>query len=396
MTRRQVLIVGVIVGGLVCMAVRETGAAEWSAEPSMAVKGEYNSNLTLSSIPGEVWGHWMSPSVRFAGSTERLEVSGKAAADFVTYYGDQNRSLTNLYFPLTVRYTSERDVFGLDGGFTRDNTLMSELRQTGAVLSFTQRNMLSVSPSWTRTVTENLSLQVGYQFANATYENGSRLGLFDYDLHGGNLGASYKPTERDTVQLTGSYSKVDIPDNGLKIGNTGAALSFTHAFSESTSGTVFGGPKFLDQTLTVGSTSLADKQIIWAFGGSIGTKWEDAQASLDASRDVNVSGLGVLLRTDRLGAAASKDVTENVTVSLAGAVYLVQAVPVQGTGGIQIAETRVITVSPAVTWKLAQWWTLEAAYTYADRQIDANDDRSHGHSMFLRLTYIVPKLSFSR
>lgn len=397
MTRRQVFLAGVImVGSLFGITGRATEAAEWSAEPSVAVKGEYNSNLTLSSVPGEVWGHWVSPSVRFAGSTERFEMSGKAAGDFVTYYGDQNRSLTNLYFPLTARYTGERDVVGLDGGFTRDNTLMSELRQTGAILSFTQRNALSVSPSWTRTITDKFSLLFGYQYVHTTYENGRQLGLFDYEVHGGNLGASYKLTERDEVQLTGSYSKVNIPDNGLTIGNAGGSLSLRHAFSESTTGTVFGGPKFLDQTLAMGGTALSDTQTIWAFGGALQTTWERAQASLDASRDVNVSGLGVLLKTDRFSASIRHEVTDTVALSLAGAVYLVQAVPVEGRSGIQTAETRVITASPAVTWKLSPWWTLEAAYTYADRQVDVAADRSHAHSTFLKLTYIIPKLSFSR
>ena len=395
MTRRQVLIAGVILGCLSYMTDRGAGAAEWSAEPSIAVKGEYNSNLTLSHILGEVWGGWISPAVRFAGSTERLEVSGKAAADFITYTGDQSRSLTNLYFPLTARYTMERDALALDGGFTRDNTLMTELRQTGAVLSFTQRNYLSVSPSWTHTVTENLSLQAGYQFVNTTYENGIPLGLFDYDVNGGNLGASYKVTERDNVQLTGSYTKVNIFDKELKIGTAAASLSITHALSEATTVTAFGGPKFLDQTQTIGSTSLNDNQLIWTYGGSIRTKWEDALASLDGSQDVNVSGLGVLLKTDRLGVSISKDLTENLTISFAGAGYLVQSVPAQGSTA-QIAETRLITASPAITWKLSQWWTLDAAYTYADRRVDTTNDMTHGNSAFLRLTYIIPKLSFSR
>lgn len=397
MTRRQVLIAGVIVGCLSYMTARGAGAAEWSAEPSIAAKGEYNSNLTLSSVPGEVWGHWVSPSLRFAGSTEQLEVSGKAAADFVTYYGDQDRSLTNLFFPVTARYSMERDVFAFDGSFTRDNTLMTELLRTGVVLSFTQRNMWSLSPSWTRAITDKTSLQMGYQYANATYENGARLGLFDYDLNGGNLGLSHKLTERDDVQLTGSYTKVDIPDSGLKIGIAGAALAITHALSEATSINVSGGPRFLDQTLTSASTSLSDRQTIWVFGGAIRTKWMDGEASLEANRDLNVSGLGVLLRTDRLAASISKQLTETVTVSLAGQVFFVETVPAQDVG-IQIARTRVVLATPAVTWKLNDWWSLEASYTYADRRTDVTDviDASRGHSTFLKLTYFMPKLSMSR
>jgi len=395
MTRRQVLIAGVIVGCMSCMTTRGAGAAEWSAEPTIAVKGLYNSNLALTSAPESVWGDWVSPSLRFAGSTERLEVSGKAAADFVTYYGDQNRSLTNMFFPVMARYSTEQDVFTFDGSFTRDNTLMTELQQTGLVLSFTQRNLLSISPSWTRTVTDKLSFQPGYQFTKATYENGKPLGLFDYDVNGGSLGVSYKVTERDDVQLTGSYTQLNVQDAGLKSDNVGASLSISHALSEATTITAFGGPKFLDQTKTIGSTSLSANQLVWVFGGSIRTKWEDARASLDGGQEVNVSGIGVLLKTARVVATVSKDLTETVTVSLDGQVFQVQTLPVQGSG-VPVSETQMLIATPAVSWKLSQWWTLEASYTYVDRKIVATNDFTHGNSTFLKLTYTIPKLSISR
>lgn len=382
-------------GSLMSMTDREAQAAEWSAEPSLAVKGEYNSNLTLSRIPGEVWGHWVSPSVRFAGSTERLEVSGKASGDFVTYHGDQNRSLTNGFFPVTARYSIERNLFSLDGSFTRDNTLRTELQQTGVVLGFTQRNLWSISPSWTRKVTDQLSLQLGYQFVNATYENGRSLGLFDYDVNGGSLGMTYKLTERDEMQLTGSYTRLNVADAGLKSNNAGGSLSFTHSLSEVTTVTAFGGPRFLDQTQTIGSVSLSSNQVVWTFGGSLRTKWEDASASLDGGQDVNVSGLGLLLKTTRIGATVSKDLTETLTASFTGQTLEVQALPVQG-GGTQTVETRLIFATPAVTWKLDQWWALEASYTYVDRRVDVTNEFFHGNSAFLKLTYIMPKLSISR
>lgn len=381
-------------GSLLSMTGREAPAAEWSAEPSLAVKGEYNSNLTLSRIPGEVWGYWVSPSVRFAGSTERLEVSGRAAGDFITYYGDQNRSLTNGFFPIVARYSAERDTFTLDGSFIRDNTLRTELQQTGVVLGFTQRNLLSMSPSWTRMITEKFSFQLGYQYTSATYENGRSLGLFDYGVNGGSLGLSYKVTERDDVQLTGSYTKLDVTDAGLKSGNGGFSLSVTHSLSETTTVKAFGGPRFLDQTQTIGSTSLSSNQVVWTFGGSIRTKWEDAWISLDGGQEVNVSGLGVLLKTSRLGATVSKDLTETLTVSCAGQVFQIQALPVHG--GAQIAETQLISATPAVTWKLNQWWALEASYAYVDRRVDVTNEAFHGNSALLKLIYNMPKLSISR
>ena len=74
---------------LACWGV--TGlAAEWSLVPSMSTKGVYNDNLLLTPLPTDsTYGYWISPAVEFAGKTERLEVSSKAALDFVDYYGGE-------------------------------------------------------------------------------------------------------------------------------------------------------------------------------------------------------------------------------------------------------------------------------------------------------------------
>ena len=52
----------------------ETDAAEWSAAPSLSVKGLYNSNLLLFNGHNQVWGDWVTPDLKFKGSTEALEV----------------------------------------------------------------------------------------------------------------------------------------------------------------------------------------------------------------------------------------------------------------------------------------------------------------------------------
>ena len=132
-------------------------AAEWSAEPSIGVKGVYNSNLLLVVGPQKsVYGFWVSPAVKFSGSVENLEVSGRAAADFVQYYGGGNQTFTNLFFPLSVKYKIDREFLNLEGGYTRDNTLMGELLQTGVGLRFKQPKQLNLSPSRNHLRTEKI------------------------------------------------------------------------------------------------------------------------------------------------------------------------------------------------------------------------------------------------
>ena len=103
-------------------------AAEWSLSPSLGVKGVYDSNLLLTPLPhDETYGYWVTPTMELSSNTERLEADSRIAADFVGYFGGEDRSFTNVFVPLSIRYRTEKDLIGFSGGFARDNTLLGEL-----------------------------------------------------------------------------------------------------------------------------------------------------------------------------------------------------------------------------------------------------------------------------
>lgn len=201
-------------------------AAEWSLLPSIGVKGVYNDNLLLTAQPHHsTYGYWVSPAAEFAGKTERLEVSGRVAVDYVSYYEGEGTQFTNVFLPVRVNYRTEKDLLGFTGGFIRDNTLMGELLDTGLVLRFTQRNQWTATPSWTRSITETLSVQSSFQLADTTYEDGVSLGLFDYQLFKGSGGLLYQMSEQDQIKLFGSYGSFY---------TTNGPLSFRASFPERT------------------------------------------------------------------------------------------------------------------------------------------------------------------
>lgn len=141
--------------------LRSSLAAEWSLQPSLGTKAYYNSNLLLTPLPHDAtYGYWVSPGAELAGKTERLEVNGRAAMDFVSYHGER----TNIFLPLTARYKNEKDVFDFTGGYTRDNTFMGEFQTTGVVLRFTQRNLWTANPSWTEMRPKSSPFWVGFSF----------------------------------------------------------------------------------------------------------------------------------------------------------------------------------------------------------------------------------------
>src|SRR5262245_24985467 len=209
----------------------EADAAEWSAAPSMSVKGVYNSNLLLANGDNEVWGYFVSPGLKFKGATESFQIEGSTNGDFVQYYGKQDRGFTNLFFPVHASYRLARLTFGFDGGYTRDNTLRSELLQTGLVLAFTQRNLWTAAPSLTIGLTDRLNWQFGYQFTDASYENGLSLGLVNYQVNSGSSKLSYNLRELTQVQLTGELVNFQAPDIDQTWTYEGVGAGISHNFS---------------------------------------------------------------------------------------------------------------------------------------------------------------------
>lgn len=374
----------------------EVEAAEWSAAPTLSVKGMYNSNLLLSQGNNEAFGHWVTPAVKFKGATDTLDVEGETRADFVHYYGDQDRAYTNLYFPIRSSYRLGRHTLGLDGGFTRDNTLQGELQRTGLVLQFTQRNMWTAVPSWKVGITERLSWQSRYQFIDTSYQDGRRLGLIDYQVHGGTSGVTYNVSLRDQVQMTGEYTFVKIPSVGLKTTYYGVQGGWTHDFGHQVIGTVSGGGRLVnsDQSLP-GGGALASHEIVWVYSASLSKQFERDTVRVEGGREINPSGFGRLLQTDRVGGTFVHTLTETLSASLSGNLYFVS-----GIGSTpfsrSIVQTRFFSVNPSVSWKFAQWWTLDVSYAYAQRSIDQLDQRNDSHSTFVMLTYGGPKWSVSR
>ncbi len=388
----------IILVGLFCgVQLSAVWAAEWSLFPSIGVKGLYNSNLILTTLPhSETYGYWVSPVAEFSGKTERLEVSGRVAADFVSYYGGVETQFTNIFLPLTLRYKTETDLLGFTGGFIRDNTLMSELLTTGVVLRFTQRNQWTANPSWTRSLTEKLSVQSSVQLSDTTYENGLRLGLIDYQLFGGSGGLLYQMTEQDQIQLAGSYVNFHTTNAPLpfRASFPGANLSLIHAFTETLTGTAHGGPSFVSSTNQTAGDSSKAQSTVWLFGANLTKKFESTSIQVNIERNIVPSGFGLLIQTDRAGLTVSHDLTETLTASFNGSGYLVSGITKRATGGT-FTENRYYSASPTIAWKFLEWWKLELSYTYGRREVAGFSDAAMSNATMFMLTYYPPKLAFS-
>ena len=363
----------------------------------MSTKAYYNDNLLLTPLPHDsTYGYWISPTVEFSGKTERLEVSGRAALDFVDYYGGEPNRFTNVFLPLTLKYRTERDQWGFTGGFTRDNTLMGELLTTGVVLRFTQRNLWNLDPSWTRVINEKLSFQSSFQFNDATYQDGLRLGLVDYQVFGGSAGLLYHASERSDLQLTGTYTNIHTSNApfSLRASYPGIVLNVTHAFTEQLRANAYGGPRFISSATGLQGGSERTRDTIWIYGASLTQQFEKASIQFRLTREIFPSGFGLLLQTNRVGALTSYNASESVSVSLDAAAFIVSGATTQGTG-IKISDQRFFYLTPKLAWHFAEWWKVEASYSYYWRDVATFQDPAMSNMLMFILTYYPPKLAVS-
>src|SRR5207249_1700540 len=97
------------------LAALPSRGAEWSFEPSVGLRTEYNTNVELTPNPHPAaWGMMLTPDVKFSGATEALTVTGGLALSFTRYLHQPQFNIDSYDLSLHSSYKAERDVLKLD------------------------------------------------------------------------------------------------------------------------------------------------------------------------------------------------------------------------------------------------------------------------------------------
>jgi hypothetical protein len=239
------------------------------------------------------------------------------------------------------------------------------------------------------------------QFSHTTYD-GSQTRLVDYRSVGGSGGILYQLTERDQVRFTGSYTDFQTGNSFLQASFPGVSMGLTHTFSESSSGTVYGGPKFLSSTVEPGNgVSITSQETVWVAGGSLSKQFERATIQGSIARDLSPSGFGLIIATNRAEVTSSYQLSETVTGSLNIVASLTSGKSEAATG-IVFRDRRYVSVRPGISWKFSEWWEAEISYMYrwqdfelSPTQNQATPHTAQSHATTFMITYYYPRQSFS-
>lgn len=280
--------------GLGPPSVSAVHAAETKLTPSLAGKAEYNDNLFVTAanqVDDTIT--TLSPGIIFLRRNDRGRIEAIAGLDLVRYADHNELDSTDKEVNGSGSYSlSERLLLGVDGGWSRNSRLDSDLETTGLVYSAARRTRhnYNLSCRWQASETEMLQLAAGQRsdrYSDPEYSNldGTTARLTwtgDFSRHipqfvGQALldyGRYEYPTaevETYTVGLGGQMKISDLWSINGWMGPSSTETTYLSGAGTSTTKKGISGSLGLDRQLENGTIGLAVSQSVSSDSGRDGT-----------------------------------------------------------------------------------------------------------------------------
>ena len=133
--------------GLTAVALAE----DWNIGSEASYRVEYDDNRTLKTTDQDsVVGHILDLKTDLSAEYDTAEIEIKPRISFERYTGtaseDGQLDSDNGYLDMMASYFTEASRWGLNANYTRDNTLTSELEESGFVQTSKRREKWNIDP----------------------------------------------------------------------------------------------------------------------------------------------------------------------------------------------------------------------------------------------------------
>jgi hypothetical protein len=388
-------------------------AVEYAFDGNLALGQQYNSNIVLARNPQAVWGTSLDLDAGLSAREPNWQVGGRTRLANSFYAPNSSIDMQNRYVDATALYLTERSRYQLAGNFTDDYLLSSQSDPAlGVVLGQLHRNLKSVGPSWTYSLTERARATLGYDYARAEYSGSATQAYPDSDTHAASSQFAYQFTERLTLNGALSYTAFQASQPsagyrnaidyvnfslGLKCAydpaldlNFSAGGQYTHSQAEYSSFRLIYVPVSLNPPLfrvaAVPTTLRSPAQETTAplFTLGLSKRFEDASLDLAYSRQISPSINGALLETDRVQLAGRQEFRPGLNGALSLS-YIHQSYPNLGGGRLEYSYYQ---AEASLSYGWSERWSATASYRYYLRRVDSGGDRNQdSNAAFLSLRY---------
>jgi hypothetical protein len=396
--------------GALLLSAGACRADEWALDRTIGAKLSYNDNLNMQVVnPTSATWYSVSPSLKFSSRTEAHDIRLSMGADINRYLENEDNNATDHNVDLTTKWLGELDQWTLGAASLRNSTLQSETATTGIVTARRQRTQNSLVGAWTRSLGPSTQATLSASSAQVRYEKGPN--LIDYDDSSATISAGEAVSDRAVLTASYSYRDFQTVNTPLETQTTASSYSLggIWQYSERLSfGLNFGRAK----THTDGEVELHYCQgFIFAgycfgtvetiripthsdstgttYSGSANYAFERSSLSASASRGLNASGTGALLRSDMAAINYGYQYNETLSMGLGGSMT-------QSRDPYSGGKTRFSAVNASLNWRLDQDLVLNLGYTHATQRGADQGESAKVNLLVVGLTWDLPPLSRSK
>ncbi|MCU0934882.1 MAG: autotransporter outer membrane beta-barrel domain-containing protein [Gammaproteobacteria bacterium] len=409
-----------LIGCLACLAATSAHADEWWAAPRVSLVGLYDSNprLVTSGHDG-AFGARLNLAADLGWATETTSVTFTPRLRSDRYTNEQDLlNSDDQYFDLTASTETERAKVGVDGKLSYTTVVSNEdvVEDIGPaqqrIREQVSRDSRTLRPHGSYRLTERDTLQAD---ANLTDVNYGGQGYVDYTFYVSNLSWAHALSPRDTVSLLGYASRFerDLPRQFLGVAavndpkgttdNVGLQVGYQRALTETLTGNVAAGAvrsEFKPDPLRFaggGRLDLFEDATNYGTLINVGLsqRLEQTEWEVSASRSLQPTGDGVLVRRDELKVDVSQDFGPLTTGRLAVLAFHDQRDQEQARAGNR-ADRRYARVETGLSYRLARHWTLSGEYRYRYQKYQEAEDSAESNGLWVTLSYAGDRWSVSR
>lgn len=382
--------VGLAAAALIGVAVPGVAfGADWHLNSGITEEFTYDNNYRLDpSNEQSLWGFNTRPRVGIEAHAPRTDLYLNGGLDYGYFPDRTSENSFDQNADVTLNHRATRDSFGASANISHATTRTTEALDTGLNFSNASRVGVGGNLSWNHTLTERASAGLNGGASYVTYDTNA---LEDYrNIYGGPV-FSYVLTEKDSMQLSGTYTRYDRL-SGLSLSSDlfSGTGTWTHVFTPQFSGSLTAGANYVrtDEDVQSGGSvvSTTSDNVGYDAGATITYTEERATLSGSYVHSVVPSGTGRLEARHTVSVNATYRAAPLVTVGFDTS-FMQQDSADTGTG-----NRNFVSAEPSLSWNFLPDWSARVAYRFRTQALSGSD-RAYSNGGMASVSWHLPSWS---
>ena len=389
-----------------CLLITQTTlsySVEMLLDADVAARVEHNDNIFLVSDPEDsVTGIIITPSLSGIIRERNWETRLHASLG-IQKYSDHDLDSNDQFFDLSGRYQAQRNIFSLNISHNLTSSLSTVSDDFGLSRTRIKRKTQSISPTYTRLITERLSSSFSYIYSDVDFIDAEGTNFTPYITQTGVVSLQYALTEKDDLsfilQAVDYESKNKLVTYQLFTTNIGIDHSFSRTLSsnfqigvsrQSTTSlrTVtedfFGGIIILTREIDAKNRGLV-------FNIGLTQILETGSINANISRNDTTNSFGGLNVTNAIALNYTKRLSELWQYDINGRYSDITSI----SSGSSSTDRDIFSFEAIARYSISAHWEFSASYRYLLRKFksDTSSNAPHSNRIFVGLSYNFPSLS---